>query len=485
MFKILKTFAVLLAALPASLAAQEDAVIRLNSTIQPYSAGQPWDKVDPRTRRGLVTYIEGGYVITTAEMVADAAFMELETVDGNHRIPAKVKAIDYEANLAILVGASDADKAKLASVLKPVAVAKSSKVGNKVNIMQVEASGRPLKTEGVIQGGAIVSSFVSGNFFLNYTIKASMQSAASSYTIPVFEDGKLLGVLTSYSSKDQILEVLAPEIINAFLLDAKDGEYLGFPKAGIGTTKTTDPHFRSWLKLSDDVGGLYITAVSRKSAAEKAGIKKGDVLLAVEGKHIDSQGYFKSDKFGKLHWSHLVRAMNKMGDEITLLIQREGKKIEKKVKLTPMPEGVIPSHMYDRAPNYLVKGGIVFQELSGGYMKVFGKEWKSRAPLSLLDVYNHPEDYEEGRNRVVFISAVIPTPATLGYERVRSVVVEKVNGKVIADVASLIEAFKHPKDGIHKIEIAEDPKELFLSEESASQIDKALLQRGLPSLSRK
>ena len=114
MIKSIKALSFSLAMLPAALLAQEDAVIRLNSTIQPYSAGQPWDKVDPRTRRGLVTYIEGGYIITTAEMVANAAFMELETVDGNHRIPAKVKAIDYEANLGIVEGATDADKKKLA-----------------------------------------------------------------------------------------------------------------------------------------------------------------------------------------------------------------------------------------------------------------------------------------------------------------------------------------------------------------------------------
>jgi len=483
MFSFIKTTVVAIVLFPLSLAAQEKSVIRLNSTIQGYSQGQPWDKVDPRNRRGLVTYIEGGHVLTTAEMVADAAYLEFETVEGNTRIPAKVKVIDYEANLALLTGATEADSKRLASLLTPVKVATQSMIGNTVNVLQVEASGVALKTEGVIRGVEAVSSFIPGNYFLTYEIKASMQSAPGSYTIPVFEKDKLLGVLTSYNASDQLVEVVAPEIIQAFLKDAADGDYKGFPKLGIGTVNTTDPHFRNWLKLEDTMGGLYITTVMRKSPAARAEIKKGDVLLKIDGRDIDRQGYFKS-QYGKLHWSHLIRASHTMGETAELTLLRAGKTMTQKVKLDGVPEGIIPSHMFDRAPSYLVKGGLIFQELNGSYMRVFGKDWKTRAPLSLLDVYNHPEDYEKGRKRVVFLSAVIPSPATLGYERLRSIVITKVNDKAVADVASLIEAFKHPKDGIHKIELDEAPKTIYLSDKDAKEVDAKLLQRGLPSLSR-
>lgn len=480
MNSLIKTLAVTLAfSLTAS--AQEDSVIRVNSTIQKYNQGQPWAKTAPRNRRGLAAYIGENRVLTTAELVADVANLEFETVDGNRRIPAEVSVIDYEANLAILKPLASQDL----NFLKPLEIAKESKIGNEVTVLQMEASGEPLKTKGEVRSVELISSFVPGHYFLTYEVKASMQSAASSYTIPVFQEGKLLGILTSYNSKDQLLDVTAPEIINAFLEDAADGKYEGFPLAGILTEKTTDPNLRSWLKLDDTQGGLYITSVARKSPALRAGIKKGDVLLSIDGETIDRQGYFKSKKYGKLHWSHLTRARHKMGDDMQVTISRNGKEQKLVVKLNSRPESIIPSHMHDKAPKYLVKGGMIFQELNEQYLQIFGKDWKSRAPLSLLDVVNHPEDYEEGRNRVVFLSAVIPNKATVGYERLRSIVVKKVNGKEIADISSLYEAFESKKNGIHKIELNEEPKEIYLSVEDSNQEDATLLERGLPALYRK
>ena len=464
--------------------AQEKSVIRLNSTLQPYSAGQPWNKGEAVNRRALITYLGDGKLITTAEMVVNASYLELETVEGNTRIPAKVEAIDYEANLALLIPTKSEDVKKLDNLLEASSIREFSKIGNKVTVMQVEASGVPLKTEGIIRGGKVISSFVPGHFFLTYEIKASMQSAASSFSIPVFEEGSLLGVLTSYNSNEQLLDVIAPEVIRAFLKDTEDGEYAGFPEIGLNLSSTQDPNFRAWLKLKDTDGGLYVNGVNPKGPGAEAGLKKGDVILAANGKAIDRQGYYKSERYDKLHWRHLVRVKHVIGEKLSLEILREGERQTVEVTLNAIPEGIIPAHMHDRAPAYLVKGGLIFQELSESYLRVFGDQWQSRAPLNLLDVYHHPEDYEEGLNRVVFISAVIPTPATLGYERLRSLIVKKVNGKEISDIKSLHAAFKHAENGIHKIEIDEDPKEIYLSEKLSNTVDKSLLQRGIPALSR-
>ena len=54
--------------------------------------------------------------------------------------------------------------------------------------------------------------------------------------------------------------------------------------------------------------------------------------------------------------------------------------------------------------------------------------------------------------RVVFLSGVIPTPATVGYERLRNLIVHKVNGKEIKDMKSLIDAFDGNMNELHSIE---------------------------------
>lgn len=464
--------------------AQEQSIIRLNTSIQGYNPGQPWDKLEPANRRGLATYIGEGKCITSSELVANASFLEFETVDGVRRIPAKVSVVDYEVNLALVEALDKEGKKFLEDNLEAVELADFATKGEKVTILQYERSGVALKTEGTLRGAKVLSGFVNGNHFLYYLIKASMQSAASSFSLPVFKEGKLLCVVVSYNSDEQIVDAISPGVIKTFIDNARSGSYTGIPKLGISTAKTTDPHFRKWLKLEENQGGVYVRLVKNLSSAADAGIKKGDVILSINDVSIDSIGYYESKNYGKLHWVHLLHTQNKVGESVQFKILRDGKEQIVKVKLKGTQESVIPSHSYDKAPHYLVKGGIIFQEMSKNYLGLFGENWRSRAPLSLIDVYDNPEKYEKDRNRVVFISGVIPTPATLGYENIRAMLITKVNGKQIKDIKSLAEAFKKPVDGLHKIELKEEPRVIYLSSETSDSVDTSLLQRGLPYLSR-
>ncbi len=476
--------ATLLLSLCSTFAAESLPLLRIASTSQDYNISQPWEKNSPQTRRGTGVLVGKNKIITTAEMGANATFIEIETVDSSTSMPAKTIVIDYEANLA-LISVTDPEHQEILAKLTPIEISPSAKLDETVEIYQVEDNGKLLVTEGVIRGADVVSSFVDGHYFLSYEIKASMQSVANSFTIPVIKEGKLLGLLTSYSSEEQLLDVTAPEIISAFLKDANDGSYDGFPSLGISTSRTSDPHFREWLKLSDDHGGLFIERITRNSAAEKAGIAQGDVLLAVDNHQIDRKGFYASENYGPLHWEHLIGGSKKSGEKVTLSLLRNGESISKEVTLSRQPEGIIPSHMYGKSPRYLIKGGFIFQELTKSYLQVFGKDWETRAPLDLLDALNHPEDYEKGRNRLVILSRTIPTEATLGYENISSIIVTKVNGKDIAEIPSLAAAFETPdKDGIHTIELDNELKKLYLDAATTEAVDKEFLRRGLPSLSR-
>ena len=148
------------------------------------------------------------------------------------------------------------------------------------------------------------------------------------------------------------------------------------------------------------------------------------------------------------------------------------------------PKPLIPSHIHDRPPAYLVKGGLVFQELSRSYLSAFGKGWDTRGPLNLLDALRNPKDYEENRNRLVFLSRVVATHATVGYDRINNQIVSEVNGHPVKDMATLVEAFKTPVDGLHQIKIDEVPYVLYLDPQLADQVDEAFKKNGLPELQR-
>lgn len=461
-------------------------VVRVNSTRQEWNPWQPWEKNPPQLRRALGAITANRRVLTTAEMVADATYLEFESPDGTRFCTAKVAVVDYEANLALLEPAPGADADAFFKDTSPLEVAEPAGLGDKLDVIQIEDNGLPLRTTGIIQSVDVTSTFLPEHSFLAYRVKASMQSAASSYTLPVLRDDKLAGLLVSYNSKDQLCDVSGTEIVRSFLADAEDGAYAGFPSLGVAVSRTEDPSFRAWLKLADDQGGLYIRSVRRKSAAEDAGLKKGDVLLSIDGMKIDRRGYYQHPLYGNLFWGHLIRGLKSPGETVKLDLLREGEPLELTATLSRPDEDllVVPHQTFDKAPPYLVKGGLIFQELSRPLLQAFGDKWESRAPLDLLDAYENPEKYEGKVDRVVFLSGVIPTPATVGYERLRNLIVTSVNGKPVGDIKSLVEAFDGNTDELHSIVFAPEDLTVHIDDTVSTMVDSQLLQRGINRLSR-
>ena len=461
-------------------------VVRINSTQQTWNPGQPWEKNPPSQRRALAAIVGPQRVITTAELVADATYLEFESPDGTRFAQAKVVAVDYEANLALLAPASEKEGNALFEGSTPLDLTTAPKIGQNLEMLQIEDNGLPLLTPGTLQSIDVTSNFLPGHGFLTYQVKASMQSAASSYSLPVLQDGKLAGVLISYNSKDQICEVSSTDIVSRFLQESSDGDYKGFPSLGISIARTEDASFRQWLKLKDDQGGIYLQNVRKGGAAETAGVKKGDVLLAIDGQPIDRRGYYQHPNYGSLFWGHLIRGEKATGDSVTLSLLRDGQPLELKATLTREEESsrLVPGYNFGKAPNYLVTGGLVFQELSRPLMESYGENWQTRAPLDFLDAMENPEKYEGKVDRIVFLSGSIPTPATVGYESLRNLIVRKVNGKEIKNMKSLIEAFRSNLTERHSIEFAEQDFTIYLDEATSSAVDAQLLKRGITRLSR-
>lgn len=461
-------------------------VVRITTTRQQWNPGQPWEKQAPRKRRSLGAVVAGPRVITTAEMVADSTFIELETTDGLQRSVATLVAVDYEANLALLEVEGD-ESATFFEALAPLEISDIPGRGDELEILQVEDNGNSITTKGPVQSIDIVSSFLPAHFFLTYEVKASMQSAASSFTLPVIRDGALAGLLTSYNAKDQLSDVSSTEVLKQFLADAEDGDYQGFPSLGISSSSTEDSNFRAYLKIPDDVGGIYISRVRKGGSADKAGILKGDVVTSIDSHPIDRLGYFDHELYGRLFWSHLVRGAKAVGETITLGILREGQPqdIEVTLERLEVEDQLVPSYTFGRAPSYLVKGGMLFQELNQPLLEAFGEEWRSRAPLNLLDAWENPSSYEEDHDRIVFLSGVIATPATVGYEPLRNLIVSEVNGTPIRNMKGLIAALDNPPaNGLHSIRFKDENMQIYLDEVTATAVDTQLMQRGITQLSR-
>jgi len=456
---------------------QSNSLVRVNATSQPYSLHLPWQKESPSGRRGLGVVLAGNRVLVTAQMVADATYIELELPDKGQKIPAKVVAVDYEANLALLESTSDKQKTFFAG-LKPMAVDVSTRIGDNVDILQTGRVGELIKSE--LKIGKVLTRHynVEGSGFLVYEANNIVRSEANSFTLPVVKGGKLVGLLLSYDSKNQVTTILPAPIIEHFLKDVADGTYEGFPSLGMELQSTLDEQFRDFLGLEPGAPGVLISMVMKGGSAEKAGMKKGDILVAINGFAIDSRGDYKDPQFGALSSSHLVRGRAYVGDKVEIKVIRDGKEVTLNGDLTrrkPDDYLVLP-YLFDKGPRYVLMGGLLFQELSRPYLDAFGEERRGGAILRLAHIASHPDQYEEeGRKKLVFLSLVLPTPSAQGYDKLGGQVVNKVNGRTIHDLNDLAEAFKNAKDTVHVIELNDFPHILYLDTFNAERDNMRLL----------
>jgi S1-C subfamily serine protease len=463
-------------------------MVRVNSTLQTWNIAQPWEKNPARQRRSLAAIVDQGKVITTAEMVADATLIELESTDGSKRARAAVSCVDYEANLALLTLDDPKEDADFFTGSTPLTIAANPALGDALDIIQVEDNGSSLVTMGQILSADVRSTFLPGQNFLTFRVKASMQSSASSYSLPVLHEGKLAGILSSYDSKDQISDVIATPLIARFLMEAQKPAYRGFPNLGVNIQSTDDPHFRKFLQLPEKEGGIFVSKVRKGSAADEAKLLPRDVILAIDDCPIDRRGYYEDPQYGQLPWMQLVRGNRSAGDVITVHIWRDLKKLALPVTLTRQEEDsrLVPNYQFGKAPPFLIKGGMIFQELTRPLLEAFGDEWESRAPLTYLHVLSEPEIYQENHERMICLSGVIPTQATVGYEGLRHLIVSKVNGKTVRNMRELIQSLKQAPLGqrSHRIEFMDESIAIYLDDAVSDQIDAQLLQRGLQQLHR-
>jgi hypothetical protein len=310
-----------------------------------------------------------------------------------------------------------------------------------------------------------------------------VQYRAGTFTAPIFDGEALVGLVMSYNRKDQVAEIIPPPMIRAFLADAADGTYSGFPSFGLRVSPLTDEQLRRYMKLDGHEGGLFINDVIPGTSAATGGLQKGDVLLTLAGQKIDARGNYPDPDYGLLAIGNLIKTQAKVGDQVEAMILRAGEVKEVKITLVRKEPNqyLIDPHMIDRAPKYFILGGMVFTELSQTYLEELVQDrgdWRDAAPFKLVHAVSSPEKYEaEGRKKLVILAGILPSESTLGYEQVSALLVNKLNGVFIRDLNDLAEAAQKPLDGIHKVEIDDAPHTLYVDAAQAEKDNKDLLPK--------
>jgi len=283
-----------------------------------------WGMWMPRTQQiysagSGVVWSSDGYIVTNFHVVRDANRI-LVTFPDKRTLEAQLVGADAGVDIALL-------KVK-ASKLSPLPLANSDSVqigewvlaiGNPYNLTYtvtagiISARGRnlnllqgPLPLESFLQTDAAINPGNSGGALVNLKgqlvgINTAIASRTGSYVgygfaIPVNIVRKVVEDLKAYGI-----------VQRAFL----DLEAIDLSEEKIGDLS------------AEELQGLYVGRVYPGGAAEKAGLRTGDVLLAVDGVNIQTQ----TDLLEML-------AQRRPGDKVKLLYRRNGKVFETTATLT-------------------------------------------------------------------------------------------------------------------------------------------------------
>ncbi len=146
-------------------------VVRVNVTNQSYDFFHPWSKKPPYSRRALGAVLANHEVLVTAELVANADFVELERAESGEKVAAQVEVVDYEANLALLKPSSD----RFLDGIKPLELKTVVSAGDQLAIWQLESTGALLITNALLTTVEVSRYPVDDMALLTYRMTSSLQ----------------------------------------------------------------------------------------------------------------------------------------------------------------------------------------------------------------------------------------------------------------------------------------------------------------------
>ena len=281
------------------------------------------------SKKSLTLYSEGsgviyttangkGYIVTNNHVISGAAKVKVILASGK-TISAKVVGKDSTSDLAVLSidskyvtqTASFGDSSSLQSGQTVIAIGspEGSEYASTVTQGIISSPSRTITYNSnqmtVIQTDAAINSGNSGGALVN-------------------SDGQVIGInsmkLSSSSSGDSVegmgFAIPSNEVVTIVNQLVKKGK-ITRPQLGIKVAAIAElnSYYTKQLGISTSLKkGLYVASVTSGSAAASAGIKKGDVITAADGKTVNDVATLHS-----ILYSHNV------GDKVKITVNRNGK----------------------------------------------------------------------------------------------------------------------------------------------------------------
>lgn len=361
-----------------------------------------------------------GYILTNYHVVSGARKLTVTLEDGE-KLPATVKGKDESLDIALLKVDASHDMATL-----PMGDSESLRTGE-----WVVAIGNPLGYEhsvtvGVVSGkGRPLRDLSRDPSLANYIQTDAAINFGNSGGPLLNARGEVVGINTAITRNYQGGGGYMPGVIQGIgfalpinaasaVLDQliTDGK-VSRGALSIQIQPVTD-EIQHYYKLPAKKGA-FVQKVSADGPAERAGMKNGDIIVSVDGKSVDTT-------------ENLIQMISahRPGDTVALVVLRDGRNVNLKVKLADRSDTLRASNSGDEEEEgeegeegeekptaSVAKLGFTVAEISTGrFRDLYGYDLPKSAPEGVLvtKVSNEGAAYEAGVAPRMIVTQVGSTP---------------------------------------------------------------------------
>jgi hypothetical protein len=420
-------------------------IVSVRVTGQDWNWRAPWEKQAPWTRTVTGLVVPGPKILLASTAFGNHLLVEAQKLGSDARTVARVELVDQEGPLALVA----VDDPAFWEGLEPLPLVDRAPGEGDVTILRWQRSGLLDAFPGTLRQVRSGRHGLSQTSLLTLEIGSSTDGLGQSEV--VIAQGRVAGLVTGRSG--DAYGALAAPVLTRFLRGATKADWRGFARAGLGWQDLTNPALRELLGLRPGETGIRLTRVAAHGSAGGV-LKPGDVVLEMGGAKLDPTGYYEHPLYGRMLFALLFSDGRQPGEQMPVKVLRDGARLDLQLPLRAMrPEqDRVPPYVFGRGPDYVVVGGLVFEELSRPYLGAWG-DWARRAPPRLLvAIDREPDEAGPEPRRIVLLSSVLPDAANLGYQEQRDLIVERVNGRPVASLADLRRAFAAPEGGFHVVD---------------------------------
>ncbi len=445
-------------------------IVKIYTVMSSYNYENPWQMGSQSNGTGSGCVIDGNRILTNAHVVSNATFIQVKKAGEATRYTARVDSVSHESDLAIL----KVDDPQFFKGSQPIKIGELPEVRDKVVVYGFPTGGDEMSiTEGVVSRIEQRNYAHSSANLLACQIDAAINPGNSGG--PVIIKDMIVGVAFQSAARGENLGYMIPApIIKHFLKDITDGKYDGFPELGILYQKMENPDLRDKFMMKKEQNGVLIINILNDSPAKNI-LLKNDVVLAIDNVNIENDGSVEFRPGERTSLNYIVQKKY-INDTLEIKVLREGGVKDLSIRLSVRMNSVrlVPFEQYETPPTYFITGGLVFAPLTKNYLLEYGSQWFFSAPTKLLTFYQEGVRGDD-RKQLILLTKVLADEINLGYHDIDNIIIEKVNGRKIADMSDLVDSIESNTAAYHIIE-DDSGKKIILKKERVDKFSKRILE---------